>query len=533
VSQAGRRWLGCPWFVKIGAAASALAVTAAVAVPPAADPGEAAAPQSVAATAQVDQIRARQWHLDAMRIPKAWKTAKGEGVTVAVLDTGVYTDHPDLVGRVQTGPDLTGGARRPGSRYWGLHGTSMASIIAGHGNGPGQARGVLGVAPGSRILSVRVTWENDDPQRQTEGQAARNRDAVAQGIRYAVDQGADIINMSLGGGRLFYDGNSTEESAIDYALDRGVVLIASAGNDGAGPNRNNFPAAYQGVIAVGALDRRLSLWKDSNRRPYVAVCAPGVEIVSADSGSGYVIGTGTSPSSAIVAGVAALIRSRYPRLEPAEVREALVAGALPGRPTGSATCKGPLDAVRAMSAASRINRRSGGTEDETRTPSPPPAPYTEPAGGDHLLLAGILGGGGLLIGIAVLLGFRHRRRYTLAYDPDDGYEDDELGDYGLAPVQRTPPSRPVAMAGHGAGGDSGVGVGRYPRNGESSVPGASHGGTYMAPVSVPIWQSTDVYAGPPPRHTPPNPSPDSPDHPSEPDEPSEPFEGDVARPPWA
>ncbi|GLZ09347.1 hypothetical protein Acsp03_68130 [Actinomadura sp. NBRC 104412] len=459
MSRAGRR--GRALAVRFGAAVLALTLVPGGGVGLLWEPGRAAAEP-------VDQIRARQWHLDAMRIPRAWRTSKGAGVTVAVLDTGVDRRHPDLVGRVTTGPDLTGGTRSPGDKYWGLHGTSMASIIAGHGNGPGRRRGVIGVAPSSRILSIRVTWENDDPQRRNGGEGNRNRDAVAQGIRYAADHGADIINMSLGGGRLFYDGNSTEESAVRYALDKGVVLIASAGNDGAGPNRNNFPAAYRGVIAVGALDRRLQLWKDSNRRPYVAVCAPGVEIVSADSSSGYVIGTGTSPSSAIVAGVAALIRSRYPRLSPDEVREALVKGTVPDRPTGSSTCTGPLDAVRALSAAARIDRTEGGAEDGPRSPSPAPVTYEENAGGrDGLLLAAILGGGGLIVGVVVLLSLR--RRPPPDAEPDDF---DEVEDYGLG-AHRMPRPQP-AFAAHDAGRD-----------------------TYTAPAGAPVWQSNEVYAPPP------------------------------------
>ncbi|TMQ91144.1 hypothetical protein ETD83_32315, partial [Actinomadura soli] len=387
-------------------ALSVLALVAAVAVPVATAPGgfaaQPAAPGGLAAQrtvsgasagaplgAAADQIRAREWHLEVLRAAKAWKFSKGRGVTIAVLDTGVDQRHPDLTGQVVNGPDLTGGVRRPGTRYWGLHGTSMASIISGHGHGPGLSQGMMGVAPQSRVLSVRVTLENDDPLRGDGEQQAggAERDAVAQGIRYAVDNGANIINMSLGGGRQFYDGTASQESAIKYALGKGVILIASAGNDGSGANRKNFPAAYPGVIAVGALDRELRLWKDSNRRSHAAVCAPGVDIVSADARNGYVVGTGTSASSAMVAGVAALVRSRYPRLSPAEVRRALILGspARPGRPTGSPTCRGTVDAVRTLIAAHAINKTSNGP---LETPPPPPAP--EPAAESTREGAGLL-----------------------------------------------------------------------------------------------------------------------------------------------
>ncbi|WP_169513860.1 S8 family serine peptidase [Actinomadura flavalba] len=401
--------------VRVGGALTVLTLTAAVAVPLALAPhGDGPAQVRGASAnsvlrARADQIREREWHLASLRTNRAWKYSRGAGVTVAVLDTGVDRRHRDLAGRVLTGPDLTGGERRPGTKFWGRHGTSMASIIAGRGNGPGGRNGVIGVAPQSRVLSIRVTWENDDPMRRG-GPAARNRDAVAQGIRYATDQGAQVINMSLGGGQLYYEGSAAEEQAIKYAQSKGVVLIASAGNDGAGANRKNFPAAYPGVIAVGALDQRGRVWKDSSRRAYVAVCAPGVEIVSADAGGGYVVGTGTSPSSAMAAGVAALVRSRYPRLTPDQVRQALVTGApaRPGRPTGSPRCAGPLDAARALAAAARLNRGAGGTPPSPQASSSPAAEEAAPVHDSNTLVYGILGGGGVLVLAGLVLGWRQR-----------------------------------------------------------------------------------------------------------------------------
>ncbi|MFC6933662.1 S8 family serine peptidase [Actinomadura yumaensis] len=274
--------------------------------------------------------------------------------------------------------------------------------------------------------------------------------------------------MSLGGGRLFYDGSRTEESAIRYALSKGVVLIASAGNDGSSANRKNFPAAYSGVIAVGALDRRLKLWKDSNRRPYVAVCAPGVEIVSADNGNGYVVGTGTSPASAMVAGVAALIRSRYQRLTPDEVRQALVQGApaRAGQPTGSDTCKGPLDAVRALAAAAKINKAAHGPGATAPKPAAAsPAPEAAPEDGSHTLLIAVLGGGGVLVLVGLVLGWLQRRRP----EEDDDY----------APVHD---GSGDPAASHGSAAPAYAPAPGEPREQVSAV----------APVNAPLWQSTEV-----------------------------------------
>lgn len=448
------------------------AVVVPVALVPGAGPaGERTVRGAAAGTlvgAPADQIRSREWHLKAMRTQNAWKYSRGRGVTIAVLDTGIDQNHPDLVGHVNNGPDLTGGVRRPGSRYWGLHGTSMASIISGHGHGPGLSQGMMGVAPLSHVLSVRVTLENDDPLRRDNGQqgGAADHDAVAQGIRYAVDHGAGIINMSLGGGRQFYNGTKSQESAIKYALSKGVVLIASAGNDGSTANRKNFPAAYPGVIAVGALDRRLRLWKDSNRRSHAAVCAPGVDIVSADASNGYVVGTGTSASSAMVAGVAALVRARYPKLTPAEVRQALVQGspARSGRPTGSPNCRGTVDALRTLIVAHHINKTSSGpVQNQPPPPSPAPAPAAEaPAEESGVLFPIVLVGGGLLIVLGLVLGWRQRRR-----PEEDIAEGDAVPEYRL-------PSAPAAFPG----------------------PAAAASGEAAVLVSTPLWQNTQAYQGP-------------------------------------
>jgi type VII secretion-associated serine protease mycosin len=405
--------------------ASAVLVSVAVGVLsiPAAQSASPAQPSHpTARTAPTDLYRGQQWTLDALHIPRAWKYSRGNGVTVAVLDTGVDGHQSDLSGRVIDGPDFTGHARKPGGKYWGRHGTEMASLIAGHGHGTGAAAGVMGVAPDAKILSIRVTWELNDPLRDDHDQVEHARDAVAKGIRYAADHGAQVISMSLGGGNLFYNGNSAEQAAIKYALGKGSVLIASAGNDGNGANRRNYPAAYPGVIAVGAVDRAFKAAKFTNRHTYISVAAPGVEIVSADAaGHGYILGTGTSSSAAFVAGMSALIEARYPSLTPAEVKQSLEEGATHRPPDGrsSEIGTGVADAYGALRTAARINKAEhGGTSVEQPQPTSRPAAPASSKSGPDLVLIAVLSGGGTLVLLSMVLGWRQRRRRPLRHEHD-------------------------------------------------------------------------------------------------------------------
>ncbi|MFG1701227.1 S8 family serine peptidase [Nonomuraea sp. NPDC049309] len=299
--------------------------------------------------------RAGQWQLGALRLPEAWRVTKGEGVTVAVLDTGVNPHHPDLKGAVVQGPDLTAPGGSGNGRRWGPHGTAMAGLIAGRGHGEGHRGGVLGVAPAARVLSIRVTLENGDPRR------ARSRpgwrDALARGIRYAADHGANVISMSLGGGSGAWEDSAAEEEAVQYAIAKGAVLVASSGNDGAEANRKNFPAAYPGVIAVGAVDRRGRVARFSNRQDYLSVVAPGTDIVTADGDDSYVVSDGTSSAAAMVAGIAALIKSAHPHLSPYHVRMAIEMGTRrrPGADRYSPDYgHGMANAALALRAAARL-----------------------------------------------------------------------------------------------------------------------------------------------------------------------------------
>ncbi|MFJ8674717.1 type VII secretion-associated serine protease mycosin [Streptomyces sp. NPDC093589] len=316
-----------------------------------------------AVPAQADGIRAAEWALEAVHAQKAWHTTKGEGITVAVLDTGVDAGHPDLKGHVLPEKDLVGFGATPGDRAWARHGTGMAGIIAGQGHGPGRADGVLGLAPGVRILPVRVILEDADPERKRA--RTEKSGALADGIRWAADHGADVINLSLGDDSESAHPEPREDSAIQYALGKGVPVVASAGNGGLQGNRASYPAAYPGVIAVTAVDSLGTRASFSTRHWYAALCAPGDEIVMPDPDRKYYRGQGTSPAAAFVSGTIALVRATHPDLSPAQIRQLLIDTAQDGPKGGRDDDYGAgmVDAAAALTAAGR-------TEPTPQKPSP-------------------------------------------------------------------------------------------------------------------------------------------------------------------
>ncbi|MFE5141570.1 type VII secretion-associated serine protease mycosin [Streptomyces fagopyri] len=272
-------------------------------------------------TAYADGIRAQQWALDAMHTQQAWRTTKGGGITVAVLDTGVDDQHPDLAGNILPGKDMVGFGAHRGERAWARHGTAMAGIIAGHGHGAGRGDGVLGIAPEAKILPVRVILEDGDSAR-TRARSTRGN-ALAEGIRWAADHGADVINLSLGDDSKSAHPEPAEDAAVQYALKKGAVVVASAGNGGENGDHISYPAAYPGVIAAAAVDRYGTHASFSTRRWYATVSAPGVDVVIADPDDRYYEGWGTSAASAFVSGAVALIKAAHPGLSPAQIKKLL------------------------------------------------------------------------------------------------------------------------------------------------------------------------------------------------------------------
>ncbi|MFD6890043.1 type VII secretion-associated serine protease mycosin [Streptomyces sp. NPDC059957] len=276
---------------------------------------------TAAPPAAADAIRDRQWGLLALRADEAWGTTMGEGVTVAVLDTGVDPTHPDLAGQVMEGADLVGIGAVRGDRAWARHGTAMAGIIAGHGHGTDRKKGILGIAPAAKILPVRVILEEGDPGRDKARESKGG--ALAEGIRWATDHGADVINLSLGDDSSSAHHDAAEDEAVQYALGKGVVVVASAGNGGKSGDRISYPAAYPGVIAVTAVNRENKKASFSTRSWYATVSAPGVNVVIADPDRSYYNGWGTSAASAYVSGAVALVRAVHPDLSPAQIKNLL------------------------------------------------------------------------------------------------------------------------------------------------------------------------------------------------------------------
>ncbi|MFE9094639.1 type VII secretion-associated serine protease mycosin [Streptomyces sp. NPDC007264] len=365
-----------------------------------------------AAVAHADGIRAQEWALDALHLQKAWRTTKGRGITVAVLDTGVDATHPDLAGNVLAGTDLVGFGARRGDRPWARHGTAMAGIIAGHGHGTDDTGGVVGVAPEARILPVRVILEDGDPARAKARDSRGN--ALAEGIRWAADHGADVINLSLGDDSDSAHPEAAEDEAVQYALKKGAVVVASAGNGGEKGDHISYPAAYPGVIAATAVDRYGTRASFSTRRWYATVSAPGVDIVIADPDRKYYEGWGTSAASAFVSGAVALIKAAHPGLAPAQIKQLLERTARNAPTGGHDDSRGfglidPAAAIKAAAALPPEGLRTSSYGQRYFGPGPDRADGTTGSPGWVGPLAGSLGAV-LLVASVVLWRGRTRTR---------------------------------------------------------------------------------------------------------------------------
>ncbi|GAB7389213.1 hypothetical protein BSNK01_30510 [Bacillaceae bacterium] len=254
-----------------------------------------------------DPYLGRQDHLRQIEAFEGWSIRKeNTAVTIAVVDTGVDLDHPDLAPNLVKGINLLDPNRPPQDDNG--HGTRAAGVLAARGN---NGIGVAGVLWAAKIMPVKVLDENGEGDEFT----------VGQGIRQAVDKGVDVILMSLGD-PIF---SPHMRDAVAYAEKKGVVVVAAAGNDG---SRVNYPAAFPTVIAVGAVDGKDKPLPYSNSGPEVDVVAPGEAIWTTELGGGYGTDAGTSLAAPQAAGLVGLILAKYPEMKPAQVRQWLKATAV-------------------------------------------------------------------------------------------------------------------------------------------------------------------------------------------------------------
>ncbi|GAA3189151.1 S8 family serine peptidase [Dactylosporangium siamense] len=267
--------------------------------------------------ASADGIRDRQWHLDALQIAQAQQITQGAGVIVAVADTGVDDRHGELAGAVLPGKEFGEQPTGDGRSDTDGHGTAMAGLIAGRGLPEGG--GVLGVAPKATILPVQTLHS----------EFGGSPIDLAEGITWAVGRGAKVICVAAGTSEY-----PEVTAAVAAAIAADVVVVAGAGN---APQARQvaFPAKLPGVLAVGGTDKDGNHARISVAGPEIALSAPAVDVVSTGAFGTYVTGEGTSNSTAIVAGVVALVRAKFPDLSAVEVIRRLTATATdrgkPGR----------------------------------------------------------------------------------------------------------------------------------------------------------------------------------------------------------
>jgi subtilisin family serine protease len=292
-----------------------------------------------------------QWHLPKISAPAAWDVATGSpSVLVAIIDTGIDRTHPDLVNAIWQNPyDAKDGIDNDGNGLvddvngWNFyrnnddltdstgHGTHLAGLIAAQRN---NGIGVAGVASGVKVLPIVVS-------------EYAPASAVVSAIYYAVDRGAHIINMSFGGPESF----SGARAAIDYATERGVLLVASANNWAS--DEYSYPAVYQDVLAVAATDENDQRARLSSYGAWVDIAAPGQDVLSTFPVNDYMKVSGTSQAAPIVCGVAALLKSRHPDWTAEQIRTQLLGTADDLNPTNpdylGQLGAGRVNAARAVS----------------------------------------------------------------------------------------------------------------------------------------------------------------------------------------
>jgi len=342
-----------------------------------------------AAPAHADTVRDLEYWLSEYGFSTAWNTTKGKGVTVAVIDTGVAGTVVELKGAITGGTDVSGLGSPDGRTPVGEkpeHGTMVASLLAGRGSTPGN--GVIGVAPEASILTASVAFGEDT------GAAASNDEQIAEAVTWAVDHGADVINMSLT--RNTRDWPESWDAAFMHAFEQDVVIVAAAGNRGSGTTEVGAPATIPGVLTVAGVDREGNASFDASSQGItIAVAAPSEDLVGVRPDGSYVQWNGTSAAAPIVSGLVALVRAEYPELDAANVINRVISTADPkGHPVGGPLYGyGIIDPVAALtkdvprveanplgslSDWIRLHRRASGEAPATAAPDEQIVPIADP-----------------------------------------------------------------------------------------------------------------------------------------------------------
>ncbi len=287
-------------------------------------------------------VREEPWAQQVLDPRQVWPHSRGTGVTVAVVDSGVDADHPQLsrAGKVLPGKNFFEAADLPGNFDCVSHGTGAAGIIAAD---PVPGVGFYGIAPDAHILPVRITAQDIADN----GQSLRiDLGALANGVRYAADSGARVLNLSIAG----YADFPEMKAAVAYAVAMDVLVVAAVGNgqqDGTG-ELPSFPAAYDGVLGVGAIDIDGAHTSTSQVGPYVDLVAPGAGVLTTTRVAGHTYANGTSYAAPFVSATAALVRAAWPNLTAPEVAQRLVATASPARGGSHAYGAGLVNPYRAV-----------------------------------------------------------------------------------------------------------------------------------------------------------------------------------------
>ena len=340
-----------------------------------------------------DPVRASEYWLDGARIREAWQTTRGKGVTIAVIDTGIAKVPQTFGDAVVGGTDVSGSGtpdgRTPLGAVDGNHGSWVASLAAGRGAADGT--GMIGVAPEANLLSISVGF----------GAAAAVpfAEQVAKGMKWAVDNGADIINLSFTTNTLEWD-RSWDEAFL-YAFEHDVVVVVAAGNRGSGTSIIGAPATIPGVLTVGGVDQTGTASVEASTQGItIGISAPSEGLLGVSADGKVAWWRGTSGAAPIVAGIAALVRSAHPDLDAANVINRIIKTAIPvdgaKKPSDPLYGYGLVDAAAAISTDVpsvdknpmgdlaewvRLHRRAATEpqpEPEVTPVSVPPLPAAEP-----------------------------------------------------------------------------------------------------------------------------------------------------------